>query len=213
MCYSANTSIATFLSNYGITFVAFLFALNSDTKVAIQFLSFIGLMQLFDYMFWINPSPTKMNYIITKIAMIVNLLQPIIMVLLIYNYKNYVKDLTLLIVALYTVFAIVYINNSWSKVMYTKEHVKGEGLIWEWHTQKGHIFLFYLFILSLAIASYENLDTSMKYILSILLVFTYLISWLKNNIKMKSSSKYSGRLWCYYSALLPGIILLLNHIF
>jgi hypothetical protein len=213
MCYSANTSIATFLSNYGITFVAFLFALNSDTKVAIQFLSFIGLMQLFDYMFWINPSPTKMNYIITKIAMIVNLLQPIIMVLLIYNYKNYVKDLTLLIVALYTVFAIIYINNSWSKVMYTKENVKGEGLVWEWHNQKGSVFLFYLFILSLAIASYENLDTSMRYILSILLVFTYLISWLKNNFRMTSISTYSGRLWCYYSALLPGIILLLNHIF
>lgn len=205
MCYDANTSLTSFLINYLSTFIVFLFALNYDVTIAAQFFSYVGLMQLFDYIFWMNPGPSNINYNITKIAMIVNHLQPIILVLLIYNYKKTVSINTLIALTLYIIIASIYSQNAWNKITYTREKENGKGLNWEWNTLPGQTIMYTLFLLTLLISIYENFNGFTKYLLLFLFTISYIISYLKNYI---DNNKSTGRLWCYYSSFIPIIILI-----
>ena len=64
---------------------------NKTNKILAIFFAFIGLMQLFDWIFWENQNISNqneklINFIFTKIAMFVNHLQPIVLAIVIYIY-------------------------------------------------------------------------------------------------------------------------------
>lgn len=206
MCYSADLSLFAFLLSYISTFAIFLFPIKTETMIAIQFLSFVSLMQLFDYIFWTNTGLSKTNYYTTKMAMIVNHLQPIILVLLIYNYKQYVHKNTLLLVSAYAIFATLYSYAAWRKITYTIEKYKDKGLYWEWNYLKGSTIMYTLFTITLLVVIYENFESLLKYVLLVLFIITLLVAMYKNNL----TNKITGRFWCYYASLLPIIVFLFS---
>ena len=62
---------------------------SKTNKILAFFFGFVGFMQVFDWIFWKNqdmsdPKQEKTNYLFTKIAMIFNHLQPIVLGLLIF---------------------------------------------------------------------------------------------------------------------------------
>lgn len=206
MCYSAELSLFAFLLSYISTFAIFLFPIKTETMIAIQFLSFVSLMQLFDYIFWTNKGLSSINYYITKMAMIVNHLQPIILVLLIYNYKRYVNKNTLILLYFYIATSIVYSINAWNKITYTIEKNKDNGLYWEWNNLRGDTIVYTLFILTLIVAFYENFDGIFKYILPLLALTILFAAMYKNKFK----NNITGRFWCYYASLLPIIVFIFS---
>ena len=84
MCYSAGTSLTTLLVNHVSALVLYY---TYDKPLGI-FLLFAGFMQFWDFLFWENPGENWINYWSTKMAMISNNIQPIVLGLALYFYRE-----------------------------------------------------------------------------------------------------------------------------
>ena len=105
MCYSLEVSRNSFLINVISCFMLFNFSKNNNAKILSLFFLFIGFMQLFDWIFWnnqdtFNEKKMIVNKIFTKIAMIFNHLQPIVLALLLMYYKKSLKNMSVFFVML-----------------------------------------------------------------------------------------------------------------
>mgnify|MGYP000865759303 FL=1 len=164
-------------------------------------------MQLFDLIFWRNqniqdPNEALVNYTVTKIAMLANHLQPIILALLIYAFTGSIGKLSQIILLVYTIVIIYYSIFIWNKITYTLEEKIEENdtrssLRWEWNLQKNNFGAYSLFIITLSIIAYENFD----YPNDIILLCTNLITFLLSAYYFKT--QFIGRFWCKIAACIP----------
>ena len=88
MCYTAKDSLNAYVINFISSILLYKYSNSNDMKILALFLLFVGQMQLFDYLFWVNLKCNKINKLVTKLAIIFNHLQPIVLFLLI-NYYGY----------------------------------------------------------------------------------------------------------------------------
>jgi hypothetical protein len=88
-------------------------------KILGLFFGFVGLMQLYDWIFWDNNTRNKVNFVFTKIAMITNHLQPIVLGSLILMYKGELPFISRLFFASYTVSALLYSAIIYNRIDYT----------------------------------------------------------------------------------------------
>ena len=161
-------------------------------------------MQLYDLLFWCNLSKNNINYWTTKLAMITNNLQPIILLLLIkFISKRKLKPIVLIIVGLYTIAAAVYIIKSWNEITYTLVNEKtSPSLYWEWVNLDGNMFVYGLHLLSLAVLFWDGFDWPINWIL----VAVTLISFIFTNQYYKGITA-GGRFWCYFAAYIPLLLI------
>lgn len=170
------------------------------------FFLFVGLMQLYDYIFWTNSANSGINQATTKIAMITNHLQPIVLMLLImFVMKKKLNTITKSILGLYAVTAIIYSISNWGNLQGTQKTAEsGDSLDWTWNHFTHSGILYALFLLSLVILIYTNFSDKGLRIISILLVLiTFFFSVWKYQIKLSA-----GRFWCYFASLVPIIYLI-----
>jgi hypothetical protein len=164
-------------------------------------------MQLFDLIFWRNqnmqdPNESLINYTVTKIAMLANHLQPIVLALLIYIYTGSLGNLSQITLLVYTIVIIYYSIFIWNKITYTleekiKENDSRSSLRWEWNLQKNNVVVYFLFLITLSILAYENFD----YPIDIILLCTNLITFLLSAYYFKS--RFVGRFWCKLASFIP----------
>ena len=92
MCYTASTYINTFVIGLLSSLLLYLKSSNdislssqisSEYKIVALFFMFVSFMQLFDYIFWTNYR-NQTNKTFTKIATIVNHLQPIVLAIILF---------------------------------------------------------------------------------------------------------------------------------
>jgi len=167
---------------------------------------FVGIMQLYDYIFWKNTPPSIVNKIVTKLAIITNHIHPFILALLIWIYKRkigYYSKIGLLIYALitipYTIYCILNVN-------YTGQSPIGYGLKWDWNYLHGMQYLYISYVLIVLLLIIENFNGYLRYIMVILFLASFIFSMWKYHIY-----KVGGRFWCNYSGFIP-IVLLLCHL-
>ena len=104
MCYTSSDSLNAYLINLLSSIILFHKSTNTDMKIASIFLLFVGQMQILDYIFWKNTTCKSTNKLTTKIAILFNHLQPIVLFLL-FNYYNYEQtNISKIILLLYTLF-------------------------------------------------------------------------------------------------------------
>ena len=90
-------------------------------------------MQIYDVIFWLNQSNNNINYIFTKIAMITNYLQPIILSYLISQHYK-LNNLTTIILLLYVIYGLYYCINSFNKIDYTLVSKDSKPVLdWKWN--------------------------------------------------------------------------------
>jgi hypothetical protein len=206
MCYSKKASEISFLVNVLASYYLYNLA-SVQAKILALFFAFVGLMQLLDLIFWsnqdmTNPKQESINKTFTKIAMVVNHLQPIVFALLIYVFTGKIGTLSKPILFLYTAVAFYYSANIYEKLSHTLPLQPGQPLYWQWNYQ-SHSFPFYmLFLLSFSVLSYEHFEHPLNWTL----VFINLTSFMLSFVKFKDH--YIGRFWCKIAAWIPMLLIL-----
>lgn len=217
MCFSESQSQNTLILNIITCYILYIYYDKSDThKILALFFKFVGFMQFFDLLFWRNqniqdPTESLINYTVTKMAMLANHLQPIILALLIYIFTGSLGKLSQIILLVYTVVIIYYSMFTWNKIKYTLEEKIGGGdsrssLRWDWTLQKNNFGVYFLFIITLSILTYENFN----YPMGIILLYTNLITFLLSAYYLKT--KFIGRFWCKIAAFIPIMFIFIKPI-
>jgi len=223
MCYSIEDSQNAFI--IGIISSIILFTgvgiprggKEVDYKITSLFLMFITFMQLYDYYFWKYPSSEEKNLdcnrFVTKLAIISNHLQPIILLLLGLYYKGF--DITVkgnfALIILYAILMIPYTKKAFEETRTTditkcEECPTKEVLTWSWnYLENGKLVYFVYLLLTVALLNKVIEDTRLKKILIGFTIASFIFSIQKYNI-----IKNVGRMWCYISSFLPLFILLTN---
>lgn len=217
MCYSKDASKNIFFMNILTSFI--LFKSDSKTvsnKILALFFLFVGFMQLFDWIFWSNQDLENqyqkyINNIFTKVAIIFNHLQPLILGILIYYYNKKLGNISKNILILYFIVFMLYTTHVLKNIKYTiKSKVTNinneirDSLDWEWNTTPYSLYVYTIFISSLLILSYENFNYPLNIILAFINIFTFLFS------RYYFKQKFIGRFWCKIAAFIPLVIILLN---
>jgi hypothetical protein len=182
-------------------------SLDNTHKILGLFFGFVGLMQLFDWILWSNQdlndkTQSRINFTITKIAMVFNHLQPIILALLIYTYKDKLNVVSKYILSVYTIIISIYTISVFNKIKYTSVG-KNKSLEWEWNVQSFANIVYFVFLLTMSILVYDHFEYPLNIILMFLGIFGLLFS------KSYFKSKTVGRFWCKMTAFIPLIIILL----
>lgn len=219
MCYSKEQSKNSFIINVITSCILYTYSKSNDYKILALFFGFVGLMQVFDLIFWSNQSientkEAQINYITTKIAILANHLQPIVLGYLIYIYNNNtIKTLSRYILLIYAFVISIYTLNIFNKVNYTlqtnietKENDKRNTLNWEWNYQEGGKIIYFIFLITLATLAYENF----KFPINILFTFMNFFSFALTYFYFKGTSV--GRFWCKFVSWIPLIFLMFNYI-
>jgi len=200
MCFSKEASRNSFIISLISSFTLYSMSKNDSTfKILALFFGFVGLMQAYDWIFWENPEKNNINYIFTKIAMITNHLQPIILGLLIYFFTKKLSYNSIIILLIYTFVALIYSYKIFNKIQYTL--VDDNNLLyWEWNYFTGYKLLYSLFLLSLSITVLENFKSPLNYILVFINLSSFFLATFKNH--------YIGKRWCEYASYVPLLLLL-----
>jgi hypothetical protein len=167
---------------------------------------FVGIMQLYDYIFWKNLPPSIINKIVTKLAIITNHIQPFILALLIWLYKGKLGYYSKIGLLLYALLAIPFTIYNLLKVDYTDKSPVGYGLQWDWNYLNHMRYFYTIYIITVLLLILENFNGYLRYITSIILIASFIFSLWKYNIYY-----VGGRFWCNYTGYIP-IILLVCHL-
>lgn len=207
MCYDLKTSIIALIINIIGSVLLFYISKDLQLKSIALFFLFVGVMQLWDSIFWIYNYKTTINRCSTKAAMIWNHFEPIILCfIIIYIMKKKLTNLSQIIIIIYTFFITIYTIYSWSKLNGTKKtNQSNDSLDWEWNHFKYAKFVYGLFLLCLIILFYDNFTGWIKYISIILTIASFSFSLYKYNIKAST-----GRFWCYQAAFAPLIYIIIH---
>jgi len=226
MCYSEDQSQKSFIINLVTCYALYTYKSNSPNhKILALFLGFVGLMQLFDLIFWKNqnikdPYQANVNYTTTKIAMFANHLQPIILAYLIYLFTGSLGSVSKLLLPIYIVVISLYTIQSYKNINYTlQESISINDLLfhdpkdnrirttlkWEWNIQKNSLFVYILFLITLLVLAYENF----KYPFNIVLAFINLFTFILSAYYYKGQSL--GRFWCKFAAWVPLFFIIISN--
>lgn len=210
MCFNYKISLLTFLIGFIFSIILFKFGnikYSTENKVSGIFFIFISLIQLMDFLFWIDiKNEYGINKIITVIGPILNICQPIILYLIkifyykpdILSFKNFNLPIALLNL-LYLIYFIKIYNDflSYNKLITStyKNHLK-----WNWVKYTNPIY--YLVLLTINIFYLFDLKYS-----SIFFLITYLFLFISAIF-----FKYNpGELWCFFGAFIPLILFLIYY--
>lgn len=212
MCYSKEVSQRSFIINVITCYILYNYNYNNTNKILALFFAFVGLMQLFDWIFWEhqgeNENDKRINFIFTKIAMIANHIQPIFLAIILYIYNGKLPILSICIVILYIIVVVPYtkslnIDYTLVKNVKTKNNKTKTSLYWQWNSAHNSYLVYSTFLITLSVLSFENFN----YPMNIILVFINLFSFFLANFYYKS--EYVGRFWCETASLIPLLFLIL----
>jgi hypothetical protein len=195
MCYSSTISIVTFIEFIIASSILFCF-----NKVLGVFFAFVGLMQLYDYIFWTNSG--SINFWTTKLAMITNNMQPLILAFLIVIFgKKKLKTASLVLVVLYSIATLIYSWNAWNKITVTTVSKKSSpSLHWEWNGLYGYVPYYALYLLTMTVLLYQHIEWPINIIACLLCIVTFVFS-----SALYTKKGTTGRLWCWMTGLSPLI--------
>lgn len=200
MCYTAKDSLIAYSINFVSSIILFKTSNDLQYKVISLFLLFVGQMQLFDYLFWKNQECNIINKIATRLAIIFNHLQPIVLFLLQYYYGFKQNIFALTIIILYAILSINYNKEAFNKIVCTlPENYKMD---WKWNKLNNSKIYYTLFLGYLIVASFNFKQKNFQILFALISIITFFVA-----TKTPVLNYSVGRIWCYYGALLPLFIL------
>jgi len=201
MCFNENVSIGTYI--LGLVGCYNLY-MNTNYKVEAIFFAWVVQMQLIEFFLWKNQSCNDLNKQTSKIGLIINHLEPVILWVAILLLSS--KELPLYVNVLMTGFVIITIL--YTKYILDKSDETKCSLVtpeskphieWKWNNQKYNNIYYVLFLLCLNVVSINGVEHG--YHLASILTISLLIS-----IAIYSDKKVTGSMWCFLAAFLPWII-------
>jgi hypothetical protein len=194
MCYSYEASLRAFFINFLLCMIL-IQSPNIELHIIAYFFLFVSIMQLFDAYFWKH---TK-NKTATKLAMIFNHAQPLVLVLLVLLYKQKINESTKQVVLLYLVIILIYSYKVWPTLKNTRVTEDSEGsLNWKWNHGPYSEGVYLVFLLALVVLFYNEFSNPTNIIGASIAILTFTVSVL-TYLKIQSV----GRFWCYVAAFVP----------
>ena len=202
MCFTKNISLFTFLSGTLGGIICYSYG-TPEFKIIGLFFVFVSLMQYLEYLLWSHQICDDYNKMISKIAMIVNHLQPIVLYLLVARYSKTNKMMNVLLVIY-----IIVISG------YSKNYLTGDNctmkdshthLNWEWNHQTNAEIVYLIFLICLVVFGSGIPTQFYSMVFIVIAVLSYTIS---SFIYSKTNSV--GSMWCFFSAFAPFLFILLK---
>lgn len=205
MCYTASASAYSFI--VGIAVSSYYLYSNIDLKIIGGIFFLVSFMQLFDYVFWKTQDMTTKskdtNRLFTKLAAIVNNIQPLVFAYLIYKYKGAVNGEKL--IYLYGIVMVLFMMSNW-KLLNTTEVGPDGSLYWSWNHWK-YAEHFYIFFLGMILyLGYYNLSAPYNTVLPFIILSLFIVSYFKYGVEVY------GRFWCYFAPFIPLVFLFVKYI-
>ena len=202
MCYSAEASLVTFA--IGITFSGLLMRRGGDDRIVGGFLAFVSLMQGLEYLLWENQLCTAANATLSKTAMALNHLQPLVLGGLALAAGRPAMRVTVgLLMVAYGIAAFAYSARYLENTVLhcTKKEEGDPHLLWQWNDIPGGKAFYALFLAMLVVVPALSFH-SRTYGLTVggLAAGLFAISGILYK------RQYIGAMWCLYAALAPAAI-------
>jgi hypothetical protein len=196
MCFTANDSLLAYVIGT-ITSIVLIQSPNSNFVVLGYFFLFVTQMQIFDFIFWKNQSCSWINTLATKLAIVFNHLQPILLLALQSIYGLSLSTPSLIIGILYAVTTSVYSFNALREVDCT---LPVHGFMnWKWNALPGNTLVYGLFLASFVASSFNFSVPWIRWVTALTSVFSFIVAQ-----KTPILNAVPGRIWCYYAALIPA---------
>jgi hypothetical protein len=210
MCYSKEVSITT----YGIGSITSLLLYNKDNislKISGLFFLFVTQMQLIDYFIWKNKECNNFNKDVSHIGAILNHMQPIVLYLLVKYYNLKLNEINKNMLDLIFIIYITALLN-YNKYIYPIEctEVTDDSkpyLRWDWNFKKNSGSFYLLFVIALSSFMYYGLEKPYNIIISFSVIITFILSYI-----ITKGKKQLGLIWCWISAILPLMILIVEYL-
>ena len=205
MCYTLEDSRNSYILNFICSIILIYLAQSKKEYLVIgYFLLFVGQMQLFDYLFWKYPPPSYINTLSTKLGIVFNNIQPIILLLLLHYYNVQLSSLSIVITLIYVLYGGIYTLDALLRINHT--NTRNNIMYWEWQHLKGNRITYALFILSFVCLSLNFNNMSLRILSIVSILFTLYIGNKQNIMDIST-----GRMWCYFASFVPLIFIL--HLF
>jgi len=218
MCYSERASIKATIIGFVSSFLLYKESINSGQKYKLfqklaLFFAFVTVMQIYDAIFWRslkdNNGENNINFIFTKIAMITNHLQPIVLAFLIGSLFP-LNDLSKMMLYSYIIVVGIYSIIAFNKISYTQvSKISTPSLHWQWNTLDlensiiNPTFVYALFLATICVICLQ-LPNPISYIMIFINLSTFFFS------KFNYKNTEIGRMWCHIAVYSPLFLLLLQ---
>lgn len=209
MCFSSQISLTTFILGVlsAILLLVFGNPIFKKENITLSIFSFfIVVMQLFDYLFWIDLNNLYgINKISTLFASIINPSQPIILYiikLIVYTPRQFnIYDFILLLLnCIYTINVIVgYISFVKKGDLITRS--KNNHLKWKWLSFFNGPFYLILFALNIFYLS----RFTYSLVCFIIIYLFFILSYILFNYHV-------GELWCFFGSSIPLLMLFFSYV-
>ena len=204
MCFNKDVSILSYL----IGFAGCILLYYRDYKIEGLFYLFIIQMQLIEYLLWLNNSCNLINKTITKIGIVLNHIQPIILYFLIIyfnsNVDKYTKIIIHLIIIIYIISTIAYLIYNYKLLDSCTIGIENKKELF-WEIQHGHLFEYYhIFVFAIffmVLLGFKKHNYLNAYIILASIIISYIVY---------DKNKAVGTIWCLFAAYIP---LLLNIVY
>jgi hypothetical protein len=205
MCLNKEVSIIT----YGIGLISCLILYLRDYKIEALLYGFVIQMQLIEYLLWLNNRCNNINKIITKIGIVINHLQPVILYLIIIYFNNdninkFLKIIIHIIIIIYLISISIYFSFNYKLLNSCTIGIPNEKEL-QWEIQYGKNKKFYFIFVSSLVLLLLLGFIKHNYLNAYLILLTFIISYVKYY-----ETKGIGTIWCLFAAYIP---LLLNIIY
>jgi hypothetical protein len=194
--YTANDSLIGYIINSISSIILYNISNDAQYKVIALLLLFVGQMQILDYGFWKNQTCSAVNTILTKLAIVVNHLQPLVLILLqgAFGFKQ--SPAALILFGFYIIFGIFYNIDALTQIDCT---LPEDGIMkWKWNSLSGYQYYYFFFMAYLIVAAFNFKSTTVSIATALATIITILVA-----TKTPILNKSFGRIWCYYAALMP----------
>jgi hypothetical protein len=214
MCYTAFDSGLAYIINTVSSLYLYKYSSIPDYKIYALFFLFVGQMQLFDMIFWLNDECTLINKLVTKLAIVFNHLQPVVLYLLVKKYNKKLNLASRIVIYIYILVMLIYTVNLWPSVTCTKKdkvccslplkvNNNKEIINWEWTLQSNSHIMYFMFIVSFVLSATNIKVNNLIFIIAT--IVSFMISY-----KIPVLNQGVGRIWCYFAAFAPLIFIVLD---
>lgn len=195
MCFNSEVSIATYIT--GI--IGCVLLLRHNLYIEALFYFWVVQMQLIEFVLWNNQDCGIINKVTSKIGLIFNHLEPIILWIGVYLFsKKIIPEWVHYLLILYFILTLFYSYNVYNDDCTQVTEASKPHLLWKWNNGPYHIYYYIFFLLSLNVLVIYGVDYG--YHMAFLINLSFIISSIIYN-----DSHTTGAMWCFAAAFAPLI--------
>ena len=209
MCFSARASAISFIIGTLLNIYLYRLTENVNVKIVALAFQFSLLMQIPDFLAWSSDCPSPVQSFATKSAYILNILQPVFLIVVALLLQTYSFNTKLIVLSLLVVYVSYFMVTGYFGNLPNSECIRQEGVCrhmnYYWWNQTKYAGTMYFVVL---IVSVILLVKPLKFSLSQLgyILTTFAVSMTFYNCGVPS-------IWCFFQVLAPLFTILSLKVF